>query len=167
MKNKVWTLVLIFSFFLCAVNLAAKERHGAELVVHKLDRQRIDGELIAVRQNSLLLLGSEGADVSVDINDINVIIIEKKSKALIGALGGFLIGGAAGGYFFSRGKEGLEQVFTPFAILVYGGLGSIVGLCIGVTFGTDKAIKIEGKSDAEIKEILEKLHKQARVTNAQ
>jgi hypothetical protein len=165
MKNKALALLVIFSLLTCSANLFAKERHGAELVVHKLDRQRIEGELIAVRQNSLLLLSSDGIDVSVDVKDINVIIIEKKSKAGTGAIAGLLIGGAAGGYFFQRGKEGLEKVFTPFAILVYGILGSIVGLCIGATFGTDKAIKIEGKSGTEIQEILEKLRRQARITN--
>jgi hypothetical protein len=114
MKIKVWILVLVFSFFVCTGNLAAKERHGAELAVHKLDRQRIEGELIAVRQNSLLLLSSDGTAVSVDVKDINVIIIAKKSKALTGAIGGLLIGGATGGYFFSRGKEGVEQQSKKF-----------------------------------------------------
>jgi hypothetical protein len=114
MKIKVWILVLVFSFFVCTGSLAAKERHGAELAVHKLDRQRIEGELIAVRQNSLLLLSSDGTAVSVDVKDINVIIIAKKSKAVTGAIGGLLIGGATGGYFFSRGKEGVEQQSKKF-----------------------------------------------------
>ncbi len=167
MKNKMMAILAIFSLLTSLGNLMAIERHGAELAIHKLDRQRFEGELIAVRQNSLLLLCSDGTDVSVDIKDANVIIIAKKSKALWGAIGGFLIGSAVGGYVASRQEDSIGRAFSAlFGIPVYGILGSIVGLGIGATFGTDEAIKIEGKSDTEIKEILEKLRRQARVTNA-
>jgi len=47
--------------------------------------QQIEGELITVKPNSLLLLDTEGKDVSIDIGDIKVIRIVKKSKALLGA----------------------------------------------------------------------------------
>jgi hypothetical protein len=163
MKIKVWVSVLVFSFFVCTGNLAAQDRRGAELVIQKLDRQRIEGELIAVRQNSLLLLSFDGTDVSVDIKDINVIIIVKKSQARMGAIGGFLIGVAVGGYFGSRA----EELKDKFSAISWGMIvGAIYGVGLGVVLGTDKTIKIEGKSDAEIKKVLEKLRRQARITNA-
>jgi len=42
-----------------------------------------------------------------------------------------------------------------------------VGGIVGAILSKSKTIQIEGKSDLEIKEILEKLRRQARVTNAQ
>ena len=47
-------------------NLIAKERRGAELIVQKKDGQQIRGELIAVKQNSLLLLVS-GVDTAIKV----------------------------------------------------------------------------------------------------
>ena len=46
-----------------------------------------------------------------------------------------------------------------------GGDFVLSGAAIGALIGRDKKIKIEGKSDSEIKEILEKLRKKARVQN--
>ncbi len=171
MKIKVWASVLILFLLVCTGNLAAKERRGAELLVTKTDGQQIQGELIAVRQNSILLLSSEGVDISVEIRDISVITIVKKTEVNTGILGGFLIG-AIGGYFVGQGVRDVsaqEQVLITSATIIVGGtLGSIIfGLGFGAIFGKDKSIKIEGKSESEIKEILEKLRNQARIKNAQ
>ena len=76
-------LFLIFSLVALSGNLYAKNK-GAELVVQKIDGTQVRGELIAVKEESLLLLNSEGEDVSVDINDVRVVSIFKKSKVLIG-----------------------------------------------------------------------------------
>ena len=46
-------------------------------------------------------------------------------------------------------------------------IGSGLGGIVGASAGNDKIIQIEGKSDTEIKEILEKLRKNARIKNAQ
>ena len=75
MQTKV-SVLLVVSLLIFSVDLPAKERRGAELVVQKNDAQVLKGELIAVKQNSVLLLSPEGADVSVDIKDINMIIIK-------------------------------------------------------------------------------------------
>ena len=112
-----------------------------------------------------------GADVSIDIGDIREIKIVKKSKAWIGAGIGFLIGvvpGAIIGYNAINGKDpGHHKRAAFMGGLIIGLLGSIPGALIGSAFGIDKKIQIEGKSDSEIKEILEKLRKKARVKNFQ
>jgi hypothetical protein len=83
MKHKVLVLVVTFSLLICSENMMAKERRGAELMITKTDGQQIAGELIAVKPSSLLLLNPKtGADVSIEIGDIAVIKIMKKSKAL-------------------------------------------------------------------------------------
>ncbi len=46
---------------------------------------------------------------------------------------------------------------------MFGSIGAIIGGLIGVALSIDKTIQIEGRSDLEILEILEKLRKKARV----
>ena len=84
--GKIFTaLFLVFPLMMLSVKLYAKERRGAKLIFTKKDGQLTEGELITVKPNSLLLLNTEGKDVSVDIADIKVIKIVKKSKFWKGA----------------------------------------------------------------------------------
>ena len=106
--KKFILLLLVFSLLALSGNLYAKKR-GATLIIQRRGDQvqtrykdtpweksvitGIRGELIAVKQNSLLLLDSEsGVDVTIDIKEIKAVAIEKKSKALLGALLGIPIG---------------------------------------------------------------------------
>ena len=183
-------LFLVFSILALSENMYAKERHGVIIEIYKTKPKMdgtpfemfdIKGELIAVKENSLLLLDSKsGTDVAVDINEIYSIKIVKKSKALPVAVFGLLIGGVGGAVIGSTGKgKLLEQVEeTPLEpyfreltknppILLWGVmcgfLGLMIGGLIGASTGTDETIQIKGKSDSEIQEILEILHKKARI----
>ncbi|MGB6865507.1 MAG: hypothetical protein WBE11_07415 [Candidatus Aminicenantaceae bacterium] len=74
------------------INLEPGQKPGAKVIIQKIDGQQFRGELIAVKQNSLLLKEYEsGGDITVDVEDIAVIKIVKKSKALLGAGIGLLI----------------------------------------------------------------------------
>ena len=152
-------LVIAFMVMNCAVykrgegiNLEPGQKPGVKLVIQKTDGGQVKGELIAVKENSLLLMESEsGADVSIDIVNIKVVKVVKKSKAWQGAGIGALLGimyGAA-----TEKETGGDFVLS--------------GAAIGALIGTDKTIKIEGKSDTEIKEALEKLRSKARIPNYQ
>ena len=67
-----------------ANKIAKKQKHGTKLIVQKRDGQEIRGELIAVKHNSLLLLEFESAaEVSIEIIDIKVIKVIKKSLLAI------------------------------------------------------------------------------------
>jgi len=165
--KKFIALFIVFSLVMLSVNLYAKERRGAKLIITKLDGQQIKGELITVKEDSLLLLDSEsGADISVDIDDIKVIKIMKKSEVWKGVRIGGFIGVVAGALLFiasEKWKVGTlpVAVFTSPAIL-----GGAIGASIGGTFGVaaaGKTIQIEGKPDSEIQEALEKLRKKARI----
>ncbi len=155
--KKFTALFLVFSLLALSSNLLAKERRGANLVITKKDSRQVKGELIAVKENSLLLLDSEsGADVSIDIADIRIIRIVKK-----GALYGLAIGGGWGLLEgITGGGEG--TVFETFLEGIV-----LIGIPLGLILGKDKKIQIEGMTDSEIQEILEKLRKKARVKNAQ
>jgi len=89
------SLFLVFSLMMLSVNLYAKRR-GAKLLITQNDGQQKEGELIVVKPNSLLLLDSEGKDLSVDIADIKVIKIVRKAKTWAGTGLGLLAGGILG-----------------------------------------------------------------------
>ena len=164
--KKFIALFLVFSILAISSNLYAKERRGAELIILKKDGQQVGGELIAVKQNSLLLKDSEsGADASVDIKDIKKITIVKKSMFWKGVLYGLLIGGGGGAMWGATnpGTDAEAWVYSLALAAVFGPPGALIGGIIGVVAGKDKTIQIEGKSDLEIKEVLEKLRTKARI----
>ena len=116
--NRKVSALLVVSLLIFSADLPSKEKRGAALVVQKNDGQVLKGELIAVKENSLLLLSAEGADVSVDIKDIDIIKIVRKKQVLkwagIGLLGGALTGVLAGSLgsnesdsFFSKSEMAL------------------------------------------------------------
>lgn len=159
-SKKFISLFLVFSLMMLSVNLYAKEKRGAKLIITKKDGQQIKGELITVKPNSLLLLDAEGKDVSVDIGDIEVIRIVKKSK---GARTGFLIGGGLA-LIVGVGEIGAEvHGFIPSFIdglILFALPGALIGAIIE---GKDKTIQIEGITDLEMQEALDKLRKKARI----
>jgi hypothetical protein len=165
--KKFISLFLVFSLLALSVNLYAKERRGAKLIITKKDGQQIEGELITVKPNSLLLLDTEGKDVSIDIADIKVITIVKKSKVGKGALYGLLIGGVIGALEGIReGKDAFifsSSELAAMGALVFGLLGALLGAGIGAVAGTDKTIQIEGMTDSEIQAVMYKLRKKARI----
>jgi hypothetical protein len=161
----------------------AKERRGAELVIQKTDGQLIKGELIAVKENSLLLKEHDsGADATSVVREIKTITIVKKSKTGKGALYGFGIGAIEGGLagLLVEPEEWEETVNNEvvteqysrlgtvlFEVIFIGAIGALTGLIVGGFLGKDKTIQIGGKSEAEIKEALEELRKKARVPDFQ
>ena len=162
-SKKLLSLFLIFS--LLTINCASlrttfgKERLGAMLIITKRDGKTISGRLFAVKENSLLL--SPGQDLSIDIKDIEKIVVVKNSKAGLGAGIGVLTGLVAGGLISTT------EYSNPLIIGIYatigGAIGVFIGAITGTLLGTDKTIQLEGMTDSEIQETLDKLRKKARV----
>ena len=167
--------MVVFSLLICSENIMAKDRRGAELMITKTDSQQIAGELVAVKPSSLLLLDPKtGADVSIEIGDIAVIIIMKKSKAWTGGAFGFAVGALAGisigaliGSISEEDGGGLSFGSFISVVAVFGAISAIPGVIIGAILGTDKTIQVKGKSPEQIKAVLEKLRSRARITNFQ
>ena len=105
--------------------------------------------------------------MSVDIGDIKVIRIVKKSKALLGAGLGLLIvggGGALLAVVANAGHEPYTIKERAWLVGIFGGLaGLLIGGVTGALLGSDKTIQIEGMSDSEIQGALDKLRKKARI----
>jgi len=188
-SKKFISLSLVFSLLMinCATLRRLEEKrekrkkHGANLIIQKINGQQVSGELITVKPSSLLLLNTEGKDVSVGIADIKVITVVKKSKALLG-VGTGLLGGAGSGavigaslwvlclpvmaIFGEAGIESWKDDFQDFlwnGALIGTGVWVLLGAITGALLGKDKAIQIEGMTDLEIEEALEKLRKKARI----
>jgi hypothetical protein len=142
--------------------LAAKEKRGASVIVTRVDGQLFEGELIAVRQDSLVLLGPSGADVSVSAAEIGSVRIVRPSKvgkgAMLGGLGGALIGGILGGT--SGGID--EYTASQTAFMLGFVLGAIGGLGVGTLMSVDTIVPFAGEPDAIVRTRLEKLRPYCR-----
>jgi hypothetical protein len=144
-----------------------KRKHGTKLIIQKIDEAQIRAELIAVKENSLLLMERDsGADVSIDISEIEAIRIINRSWAGLGLIGGTATGFALGYTITGSGKSGDNWFATPI-LLGSGLLFGLLGTVSGAIAGTDETIQVEGKSDSEIQEILENLRWKARLRNYQ
>jgi hypothetical protein len=170
-RKKLTSLFLVFCLVALSGNLIGSERKGVKLDIQKIDGQKVMGELVTVKPDSLLLLDSEGVDVSVDIEDVKTIKVMKKAKAYELGLVGFLAGAGYSGVAHSgTRKEQVGEEATQhflFKTIAIGGIAAAAGIIIGIVLGIDKTIKIEGKSDVEIDAVLEKLSKKARIRNFQ
>lgn len=153
--------------------LSARERRGSDLVITLKDGQTVTGELIAVKQDSLLLLNSVGKDESVDIAGIGSIRIVMKSRGgtgfLIGFFAGAIVGGVAG-YIVGSGSVEYNQAEEGQKVaLAVGGLsaaaGGLIGLGIGAAAGKDKTIQLEGISEPDRAIALDGLRRKARITD--
>jgi hypothetical protein len=127
--EKIAALFFVLLLVALSADLSSKERRGADLRILKKDGSQTQGELIAVRQDSLLLLDSSKAtDVSIDIPDIKTIKILKKSKTLLGVGLGLVIGGAAGTLAGYEGSSLFWQVDKRHA---WAWTGGVLGLVSG------------------------------------
>lgn len=167
---------MFFSLLIFSTSLYAKEAKGAELIVKRSDGRRVEGELIAVKEDSLLILDSEsGCDISVPVSEINTVTIVKRLKTVlwggIGALAGVTVGAAVGAASYNPRKDVLI-IFTKgesiaIGAATFGFLGLVIGTVVGAISGIDKTIHMEGKSESETEETMEYLRAKARVTNYQ
>ncbi|MFC2168087.1 hypothetical protein ACFLRW_03810 [Acidobacteriota bacterium] len=170
---KTVVLILVFSLLMLSGNSTAAIRKGVKLVIQTTDGQEVVGELVTVKSDSLLILNAETeADTTVNLNDIDVITVDNKSLAFELGMGGFLLAGAARLSLHSAvekdsaNTEGAteHQVQEVFFI---GAAGGAVGVIAGLLAGMNKTIHIQGESEADIQNAMEKLSKKARVKGIQ
>ena len=169
MKNvcgKLITSALIALLLFIPAGLSAKERRGAELVVTRLDGSQVSGELIAVKRDSLLLL-SNGRDESIDLADIKIVRMIKKSRSGKGALYGFAAGAGSGAILGSILPMPLEDD-KPLALIVasgafLGAIGALSGLLVGSMAGVDSSFTVAGNPETVVAAYWDKLRAHARV----
>ena len=177
MKKTMLTFLAVFSLCMCTRNLLAKERRGAEVVVQKPFGQEIRGELIAVKQSSLLLLDSQtGADVSALIKEVMAVKIMKRPKTLENSALGFFAGVSIGALIGYAGWEKFNwapyDTKTKYRIIAWGGgigglIGAFIGGIIGNKAGQPETFQIAGRTQEEVDSVLTILRSKARITNHQ
>ncbi len=81
--------------FLLAVGTARAERKGAEVSILRNDGTRVEGELVAVQGETLVLLAG-GVDASIRLEEISSLAVHKRTKAVDGKARGDVFGLKAG-----------------------------------------------------------------------
>jgi hypothetical protein len=175
MKNPLKVSVataLAASLLMMPSGLSAKEKRGADLVVTRTDGSQLEGELIAVKRDSLLLLSYRGRDESVELSDIRSVHIVRRSRSRagrfsgVGALLGFAGGAALGLYMV--GELGGDRTSAALVLgLLGGGAGALAGLLTGATAdavsGPGSTFTFKDNSPEAVAEYWEKLQRRSRV----
>lgn len=170
--KKFLALLVAFSLLAASGRYAAGEKQGANIIVLKKSGQEITGELILVRKDTLVLMESETTmTIPVNIDEIEEIIIKKKSQLLKWTvLGTLVIGGAGAAAGYMQGGDVGEAEYRysagdkarrGFIIMGLGGL--LLGGLIGATLGKDDIIQMADIPPYKIKIIMSKLNSLARV----
>jgi hypothetical protein len=155
-------IVLAILFLVLPGSLSAREKRGATLIVTLKDGHFAEGELIAVKPDSLLLLA--GRDVSVPLAEIRSIRVVRKSKALVGGLCGLAAGVALTAFCAADTDLGPYSPLGDLAVAVAAiptGIG--LGAGAGALAGKDKVIRLEGMTDPQVRVALVHLRKKARI----
>ena len=168
------TAFLIISF---PSALAAKEKPGADIIVLKADGGRLDGELIAVKKDLLLLLaGGASAEITHSIawDAIAEVIVVRKSRFGQGLALGALIGGASGFFIGLSGSSDLPGFMSwsaldkaGFGAISLGLAGLIIGGIGGASKGADISIPVDSHSEANLRIVRAKLAERARIKGIQ
>lgn len=165
-KKKFMALILIASLIVLSSSVLAKGKRGAILIIQKKDSHRIRGELILVKLNSLLLIDSDtSSDISIEIDDIKIIKIAKKSKLLKRGILGALVGAGTGVLITStnNSRGGLEGLN---AAVFFGCLGAVCGGIWDAVKEVDEIVYIYGMFPYDdIDYALKKLRPMARLSD--
>lgn len=176
MRQSIKMIVILFLFFCLSVEIFAKDKkHGSDVQVHKKDGGVIKGELLAVKNEEIILMDSLTlSGITLNTFDIRRINIVKKSGLFKGMGLGLLIGGASGALLgFASGDD--KQGFMSFtagekagmAALGLGIVGTLVGGTVGTIGGLDDKVTLEGRTPEEMGRILKKLNARSRFPQAQ
>jgi|GEM_PF-3507900 len=156
---------------------AAGERSGARVVVERVSGGLIEGELIAVRAQALVVADTVSmASSDISLGDVFRVKIIRKTRLLKGLGLGSLFGGVIGGsgtfgYGAAAGYYGGDwQLFTPEDMFlggaVYGvAFGLIVGALAAYNSGLDLEYAWRSLSSGERERALKKLRKLSRFPN--
>lgn len=166
---KLAATVVAFTIFALPANLSARERRGAQVVVLLRGGGSVSGELIAVRESSIIVLDHVEADRSVDVTDISQIRLQKRRRG-VGPAGimGVVIGAACGITYALVQSDGYGDFVMPGALscgLLGGLLGGAIGFGVAGAGGEykEQVINFAPMTDPQIRLSLARLRSQARI----
>ena len=166
------------AFILClfSAGLSYAEKRGANVIVTLKDRPPAGGELVAVWEDSLVLLESNSqADLTIDFREIKSVQIVRNSKSSLGLVCGGAVGlgisaaildphdNSGEGGFWSGFRNGMARKGKAVGLV----LGTaVLGAVIGKAIGEDTIIVVQGNPPLTVKKILWKLRPKARMPDA-
>ena len=162
-------LVIIIAAILIAPGAYAKERKGVQLKLRTKDGAVLMGELLTVKGRDLILMSiPESQGSNENISNLTSIRIVKKSKFVqglqYGVLGGVAVGALVGAVSIESDKFALGA--TAEGALsggMFGGIfGALVGGTVGIVAGADETFELQGRSDADLNDLLFKLNRLSR-----
>lgn len=160
-------IVLVIGIFLMAPGrelLSKSQRRGAEVMVQNKGGTILRGELLTVRQGKLILLDSVSAkEVSIDIQDVDVVRIVKNPQLLKKAAKGFLYAGAPIAVLGAFSKMGLGH--RAATIGIFGGIGALYGGFRELSKQTSETVAMSGLSQKRTDFVLNKLRSQSLFPN--
>jgi hypothetical protein len=130
-------LCLIGLALLLGVQPARAERRGAELVLGLTDGSTLQGELIAVHEQ-LLIVQVDGAHLAFKLDKISRLTVRKDSKSREWMEYGSVIGLEAAEDL--HGSAGGDAILSA---IVFGALGSLIGAGLGALDGLDEHYSLE------------------------
>ena len=131
--KKAAALFLVLCLVALSGRLIAGERRGADLLITKKDGREVLSELVAVKQESILVLSVSGADEAINVSDIRSVEIMKHSRMLEGVVCGILVCGMAG---LAIGSANDPPGFMHGVKSAEGaGIGALAGVPVGLVIG--------------------------------
>jgi hypothetical protein len=165
MKNKISRpAVIVMAILMLAlpVSLIAREKRGATLIITLKDGHFVEGELIVVKPDSLLLYS--GKDETIDLARIKVIRVVKPPRIETGMLCGVTVGAVATAIFGAHDSGGeFGPIGTVLRGILFLSIGAGLGAGAGALAGKDKVIGLEGMTDPQVRVALAYLRKKARI----
>jgi hypothetical protein len=149
----------------------AAEKRGAQLEIRMLDGRTIVGELIAVREDKLVLKDeATSADVTMSIIDVRTVTDKINADSHLGGIGALLgaLGGMAVGSALGSAKESEEKGFSSgggvfigafFGAMIGGGLVSLMT-------GRERGPHIYARGETLMQDALIKLRSMAAIREA-
>jgi hypothetical protein len=174
-RQKIHAIILILTFFILLGNLSAKDRKkGADIIVQKKDGKTIKGELLAVKNDAIILMDSLNlSGIKMKSKEIRKITIAKKSGFFKGLGLGLVIGGGSGALLGLASGDDKSGWFSMTAGekaavggLGFGILGALAGGIVGTIKGIDESVVLEGRTAEEMVRVLRKLNTKSRFPQA-
>jgi len=164
--------LLVLGLALLPPVLGAKEREGAHILVTKIDGAIVEGELLAVTNNNLIVVNdSTSVEITTklaDVQDVKVVKSKTANGLKTGFFAGATVGAILGAVASAEVSNNLAKLpistgiqATVQGVLLLGALGAILG---GVFAGKSdiSSFRIKDASPEEIDKTMIRLRKLAR-----
>jgi hypothetical protein len=142
------------------------ERNGSTLRLDLLDGRQLQGELLAVKGEILILQAWSGTEAKAGICDVARVQIMRRNRVGEGLVSGLVTGIAVGSlialpFTLSRRNE-YSVIPLMFGWGMFGGIGAVIGAAAGFVLSADETIQCQGRDDSRRVVVLKRLRRLAR-----